>query len=141
MATRGRSAVFGTEVLHVKGAPEVVLERCHRVVTDSGAEPIANHKAAIAAAFSPRLQARGQRTMGWPTSEAPPGGRNGRVGRAADVARVRDGGRPGPAGGPGGGGGLPGAGIAVKMVTGDGPGTAAEIARQIGIVGDAGPAR
>ena len=50
MATRGHSPVHGKHVLHVKGAPEVVLERCRYVDTPSGPDPIANHLAAIRAA-------------------------------------------------------------------------------------------
>src|SRR5262245_62410080 len=40
MATRGRSAVLGGDVLHVKGAPEVGLDRCHLSLTCSRTETI-----------------------------------------------------------------------------------------------------
>src|SRR5262245_11106927 len=73
MATRGRSAVLAGDVLHVKGAPEVVLDRCHRVVTNTGTELIASRIAAIRSELT-EAQARGKRTLGLAFQEAPPVG-------------------------------------------------------------------
>ncbi len=132
MATRGDSAVLSGPVLHVKGAPEVVLDRCHRVVSEAGSVPIADRLAEIRAGLA-QAQSRGQRTLGLAYQEAPPVGEldasavrltwlgyvtvddpiRPEVPQAIAVCRA--------------------AGIAVKIVTGDSPGTAIEIARQVGI--------
>ncbi|HEY2784745.1 MAG TPA: cation-translocating P-type ATPase, partial [Fimbriiglobus sp.] len=132
MATRGDSPVLGGPVLHVKGAPEVILDRCSRVVTEGGAEPISCHLAEIRSELA-EAQSRGQRTLGLAYQEAPPVGEldasavgltwlgfvtvddpiRTDVPEAIAVCRA--------------------AGIQVKIVTGDSPGTAAEVARQVGL--------
>src|SRR5262249_56874952 len=71
MATRGHSSVQGKHVLHVKGAPEVVLERCRFAVTPTGVEPIAKHLAQIRESLA-NDQTHGQRTLGLAYQDAPP---------------------------------------------------------------------
>ncbi len=70
MATLGVSAVTGHRILHVKGAPEIVLGRCAHILTQSGVEPIASHTAALAEALV-SYQARGMRTLAFAYHDAP----------------------------------------------------------------------
>ncbi len=139
MATHGTSA-RGVAVLHVKGAPEVLLAGCDRIRAAAGAVPISDpDRAAITAALT-GVQSRGMRTLGFAYrsegAEAPDSDNLtagliwlGLVALAdpvraevpAAVAACRR------------------AGIAVKIVTGDTPDTAAEVARQIGVLSTGAP--
>ena len=139
MASYGESA-DGGEVLHVKGAPEVLFAGCERFHSAHGPEPLAaSDRAAIAASLA-GFQNRGMRTLGFayrteggdiPDSDGLTTGLIwlGHVALAdpvrpevpAAVAACRR------------------AGIAVKVVTGDIAATAAEVALQIGVLtADAG---
>lgn len=135
MATFGRSAAAaGREVLHVKGAPEIVLARCASVLGASGASAL---DAAARAQIERKLsdyQGRGMRTLGFAMRE-------GALGSADLVdeskgltwlgfAVIEDPIRPE----------VPpairsclGAGIEVKIITGDNTPTAREVGRQIGL--------
>ena len=137
MRTAGVSAVAGKRVLHVKGAPEVVLARCSRVLTKEGATAIDAHKVRIEEKLRDH-QARGMRTIGLAYLEIADGnpvdihkehisGEKVWLGfiSIADPVRAevpdairacRD------------------AGIVVKIVTGDNPHTAREVGRQIGLL-------
>ncbi len=62
MATFGMSGLDEKPVLYLKGAPEILLERCERVRTDQGVVPIAPVRKAIQAELKMQ-QARGMRTL------------------------------------------------------------------------------
>ncbi len=137
MGTLGESGV-----LHVKGAPEIVLDRCDRLQTAGG--PVAltpAGRAAVAAALHAD-QGRGMRTLGLAyragvASDAPAleGAAVGLV-WLGSVA-IADPLRPEV---PAAVAACRGAGVEVKMVTGDNAETAREIARQIGLWTPADPA-
>lgn len=130
MATRGQSPVQQKHIFYVKGAPEVVLERCGNVgKVDQIRQQLRDY------------QSRGMRTLGFAYAEVPDA--------AADLdelapnltwlgfVAIADPVRPE----------VPGAiaacglaRIVVKIVTGDNSETAKEIARQIGLWGDNEPA-
>jgi len=124
MATAGRDAA-GRSVLHVKGAPEVVLAACDLPAAE---------REAIAADLT-ACQARGMRTVGLASREWA-GGDD----LAAEVyglawlgfAAIADPVRPEV---PAAIAACRRAGIRVKIVTGDTPETAREIGRQIGLPG------
>lgn len=63
MATLGRSAVLNQDVLHLKGAPELVLNRCTRILTVKGVENLENKKAILQELKD--YQSRGMRTLGF----------------------------------------------------------------------------
>jgi P-type Ca2+ transporter type 2C len=63
MKTLGTSCVTGGDVLHIKGAPEVVLEHCSQLLTEHGSSPLED-KAAILASLK-AYQKRGMRTLGF----------------------------------------------------------------------------
>jgi P-type Ca2+ transporter type 2C len=129
MATRGRSLILGKNVIYLKGAPEVVLERCAKVESSHAVQQKLRD-----------YQSRGMRTLGLAYAEIGDGpaeldhlARNltwlGFV-AIADPVRPE----------------VPGAiaacglaGVAVKIVTGDNSDTAKEIARQIGLWGEGEP--
>jgi len=134
MATLGTSGVTGHEILHVKGAPEILLERCSHILTEYGCFPLHNQEPILALLKS--HQARGMRVLALAYQDLPdnlmqPDGFE--IGHyltwlgcvaIADPLRER----------------VPEAiqsclqaGIRVKIVTGDGPATAQEIARQVGL--------
>ncbi len=134
MVTLGTSAVTGREILHVKGAPEVLLERCSHILTEYGVFPLHNQEPLLALLNA--YQERGMRVLALAYQELPDnlmqadGFEMGHyltwLGCVAieDPLRER----------------VPEAiqrclqaGIQVKVVTGDGPATAQEIARQIGL--------
>lgn len=134
MGTLGVSAVANDLVLHVKGAPEIVLDQCATVLTDDGLKPLADLRAEIEEQLL-AYQRRGMRTLAFAykpiMSEDDLNIENlvkdmiwlGYVAIAdpirpevpSAVQASRD------------------AGIMVKIVTGDNAETAKEIARQIGL--------
>lgn len=143
MATLGRSAAVEDEIakkssltLHVKGAPEIVIDRCDTVLTQGGEKPIEPHIHEIHGALE-RSQSRGMRTIGFAFSRPEEPVSDGTD--LEDMAHamcwlgfvgIADPVRPE----------VPGAieechraGIEVKMVTGDNPKTATEIARRVGL--------
>ncbi len=134
MATAGRDAA-GRTVLHVKGAPEVVLAACDRVLRGPEPTPLTPADRDDIAAKLTGCQARGMRTIGL-------GFREG-VGADADLAgelhglvwlgfaALADPVRPEV---PEAIAACRRAGIRVKIVTGDTPDTAREIGRQIGLL-------
>ncbi len=138
MATVVDSSLLGKKVLYVKGAPEIVLAHCNHVMTENGVSTTNKHREAIEAKLLD-YQGMAMRTLGFAyqllddnDNIAPY--ENGRlhgtnltfVGFVAISDPVRD--------------DVPEAvarclqaGVDVKIVTGDTPGTAREIGRQIGI--------
>jgi Ca2+-transporting ATPase len=127
MATRGRSAVLGKNIVCVKGAPEVVLDRCTNLKN--------------ADAVRQRLreyQSRGMRTLGLAYTDVADG-----ASELDQIARnltwlgfvaIEDPVRPEV---PGAVAACRRAGVGLKIVTGDNSETAKEIARQIGLWSDA----
>jgi len=129
----------GEKVIYVKGAPERVLDLCDRQRTPAGDAPL---DAGLWRKSIEELAARGQRVLAFAVKQAPArdahldfadiecGGLTllGLVGlidppRPEAVAAVAE---------------CQSAGIAVKMITGDHAATAAAIARQLGLGGEAG---
>ncbi len=133
MGTLGASP-SGNAILHTKGAPEIILNRCDRVLTDSGLVPLADKKDAVLAAMK-QYQIRGMRTLGLAYHDSPVA--DDELEKVAvgmvwlGFIAIQDPVRPE----------VPDAieacrkaGIEVKMVTGDNPDTAREIGRQIGLI-------
>lgn len=143
MATRGVSPHGEIEVVHVKGAPEIVLETCTGVLTPEGVGSIDSSREEILESLR-IFQARGMRTLGFAFRHRQEGDATGFKGQdrmpdltwlgfvsIADPVRED----------------VPNAvqlclraGIQIKMVTGDNPHTAKEIARQIGLIEGSGGA-
>ena len=135
MGTLGKSAGSSQSVLHLKGAPEILLERCTQIQTPDGPRLLTEDDREKTETALKGYQARGMRTLGFAfksIATAPEGSLEdlaesltwfGFVGIAdpirpevpAAIAACRR------------------AGVAVKIVTGDNPETAQEIARQIGL--------
>ncbi|MEC4851265.1 MAG: calcium-translocating P-type ATPase, PMCA-type [Jaaginema sp. PMC 1079.18] len=63
MTTLGISAVTAKDIIHVKGAPEVVLNYCSHILTEYGEFPLA-HSEPILKALQ-QYQERGMRTLGF----------------------------------------------------------------------------
>lgn len=134
MATLGESPERG-RVIYVKGAPELLLTRCAHVQTIDGPSPIEPQRAALLASLR-EFQSRGMRTLGLAYRPVANGHDGLDLGAGIQdltwlgFVAIADPVRPE----------VPGAilacheaGIRVKMVTGDNPDTAQEIARQIGL--------
>ncbi|MCP9985400.1 cation-transporting P-type ATPase [Streptomyces sudanensis] len=134
MATFHHDADAASVRVHVKGAVDVLLDRCTHILTEDGPAPLdAGHRRAVDDAV--RLMGdRGLRVLGAATAVTD----RSRPDRVAGltltaVAGIADPPRPqardavalARA-----------AGVTVKMVTGDHAGTAAAIARELGITGD-----
>jgi P-type Ca2+ transporter type 2C len=134
MGTIGTSSVTGEDVLYIKGAPEVILERCSHILTEQGLKPL-NQKAAIASLIK-EYQKRGMRALGFAYHDVPQYSSETEIEEIAHnmtwlgFVAIIDPLRPE----------VPDAihaclraGIQVKVVTGDNSETAKEIARQIGL--------
>lgn len=141
MATLGISWIDGKLVLHVKGAPEIVLERCTKILTPQGTEPISGYKKTIEEELR-TYQMRGMRTLGFAYRhfELPTitdvfmtedisqlAGDMIWLGYVSIIDPVRDDVTESISL-------CQQAGIKVKIVTGDNPYTAKEIARQVGLL-------
>jgi Ca2+-transporting ATPase len=127
-------------VLHVKGAPEVVLDRCSRALGPKGPLDLSEASRSIMREESDRFAARGIRTLALARRELQNTGDDpqleeqgltfiGLVGlgdpvRSHAYAAVDE---------------AQAAGIHVVMATGDHPGTASAIAVQVGLMERAGP--
>ncbi|MEH2310979.1 MAG: calcium-translocating P-type ATPase, PMCA-type [Nostoc sp.] len=133
MGTIGISSVTGEDVLYVKGAPEVILERCSQILTQQGLESLKN-KAAIASAIK-EYQRRGMRALGFAYHESQHSSETNLDEIAHDMTwlgfvAILD---PLRKEVPDAIQACLNAGIQVKVVTGDNSETAKEIARQIGL--------
>ena len=130
MATLGKSAVKNNDVLYLKGAPELVLNRCNNILTESGLKPLTNPAAILAELQT--YQQRGMRSLAIAYRDLTYNDGENNIsnltwlGYVAIADPIRE--------------EVPtavqscqNAGIEVKIVTGDNPTTAQEIARQIGL--------
>ncbi len=139
MATIVHSPLLGKKVLYVKGAPEIVLANCYQVATEEGYQPVMNCKESIEKQLL-LYQNQAMRTLGFAyqvlekEEEEQPFFVAGRLHNTRltflGIAAISD---PVRADVPKAVQSCLHAGIAVKIVTGDTPGTAKEIGRQIGI--------
>ncbi len=136
MATLVNSKVDGQKVIYIKGAPEIVMKKCSEVYTTTGNQNMASQKANIDSQLL-AYQNMAMRTLGFaykvvgdnePQDCAALSGANDFI--FMGIAAISDPVRPDV---PAAVGLCQNAGIQVKIVTGDTPGTATEIARQIGL--------
>jgi Ca2+-transporting ATPase len=123
-------------VLLVKGAPETVLERCTKILTIGGSvEPLDGTGSAALRALADELAAQGMRTLLLARRElpGPPADLESAEQDLAAIAlvAVRDPVRPQAAEAVKR---SRAAGIALVMVTGDHPGTAASVAKEVGLL-------
>ena len=133
MATSGQSAIANQSILHVKGAPEVILNNCPQIETADGVADFSEQQKAEISQSLIEYQKKGMRTLGFayqPNPAAVPEKslENNliwlgftaiedplRVGVADSISTCLK------------------SGVQVKIVTGDTPETAKEIGRQIGL--------
>ena len=139
MATVVKSPLLGKKVLYVKGAPEIVLGNCRRVMMKGDVVPTETARPEIEQQLL-AYQNQAMRTLGFAyqileegANEAPY--TDGRLNKDLDltylgIVAISD---PVRKDVPAAVQNCMKAGIAVKIVTGDTPGTAREIGRQIGI--------
>ena len=139
MATVVKSPLLGKKVLYVKGAPEIVLGNCRRVMMNGDVVPTETARPGIEQQLL-AYQNQAMRTLGFAyqileegDNEAPY--TDGRLNKDLDltylgIVAISD---PVRKDVPAAVQNCMKAGIAVKIVTGDTPGTAREIGRQIGI--------
>jgi Ca2+-transporting ATPase len=138
MATLADSRLLNRRILYVKGAPEIVLSKCTEMWRVSP-EDMAGNRASVEAQLL-RYQNQAMRTLGFAfrfvdPKETAPVEELAATGLVfLGIAAISDPVRPDV---PAAVSRCLDAGIDVKIVTGDTPGTAKEIARQIGIWNDA----
>lgn len=138
MATVVDSPLLGRKVLYVKGAPEIVLANCRQVAMDGTMKPAAACKSEIEAQLL-AYQNQAMRTLGFACHILEDGDdvapyADGRLKKDINltylgIVAISD---PVRADVPAAVQSCRDAGIDVKIVTGDTPGTAKEIGRQIG---------
>lgn len=135
MATAGKSAVTGGDILYLKGAPEVLLPRCSHLLGEQGLVPLADSEALFYRIQT--VQSQGMRTLAFACRSVPPHFSPSDL-EAIDsyltwlgFVGICDPLRPEV---PAAIQACLSAGIEVKVVTGDSPQTAQEIARQIGLL-------
>lgn len=140
MATVIKSQPDGRRVLYVKGAPEIVLSQCSVIETAEGDKSVASCREGIESKLL-EYQSKAMRTLGFAYAildedddDAPYA--DGRLVAGLDLryigfVAISD---PVRSDVPDAVGRCLAAGIGVKIVTGDTPGTASEIGRQIGII-------
>lgn len=136
MATIVDSPLLGKKVLYMKGAPEIVLAKCKEVVVEGGTTPVSAYRSKIEEQLL-AYQNMAMRTLGFAYKILDEKGEPECEVEAETgdllflgIVAISDPVRPD----------VPAAvtkcqlaGIDVKIVTGDTPGTATEIARQIGL--------
>ena len=141
MATVVDSPLIGKKVLYVKGAPEIVLANCNRVATVDGCATVEESREGIETKLL-EYQGMAMRTLGFACQVLEEGDDTAPYadGRLAGTdltflgfVAISD---PVRADVPEAVQSCLSAGIDVKIVTGDTPGTAREIGRQIGIIND-----
>ena len=138
MGTMGKSALKDSTVFYLKGAPEIILDRCTHILTESGVKPLSN-KTEIVASLQ-KYQRRGMRTLGFAYDDVPQ--HRAQHIRERDLnnlvnnliwlgfTAIED---PLRTEVPDAIATCLAAGIEIKIVTGDNTETAQEIARQIGL--------
>ena len=137
MATLGVSPTTGKKILHIKGAPELLLASCNQILTSDGVQPFADSQREYIAGELNKYETIGRRTLGFAYIQDPKNYQQGReleqyhgliwLGFVAIADPVRE--------------EVPlaieicqKAGVKIKMITGDSRLTAIEIAREIGIM-------
>ena len=134
MATLGNSLVTNNSILHVKGAPEILLERCNSILTTEGIQHLGD-KQSISEELK-GYQARGMRTLGFAYRENVEYSEGAEIEKLATdmiwlgFAAIADPIRPDV---PAAVATCQKASVMVKIVTGDILPTAKEIAREIGL--------
>ena len=137
MATLVNSAYApGKRILYLKGAPEIIAKKCNLIATADGTAPMSGAQEAIDARLL-AYQNMAMRTLGFAYRMVDNGEPNDCAKLSAEgdfiflgIAAISDPIRPDV---PAAVQQCQDAGIRVKIVTGDTPGTATEIARQIGL--------
>jgi Ca2+-transporting ATPase len=142
MGTLGQAPGMPGTILHIKGAPEIVLARCVDQLTPKGKTPLGNQDRATIEKQLKAYQERGMRTLGlaYHNHLAPSIEANAKSNESLETLAqgltwlgffvIHD---PIRRDVPAATASCERAGVAVKMVTGDNPATAREIARQIGL--------
>ena len=136
MATLVKSPLMGKKVLYVKGAPEIVLGKCKDVILDSKRVDAAEYRSTVEKQLL-GYQNMAMRTLGFAFKIVEDTDTRDCVELVADhdlsflgVVAISD---PIRQDVPAAVAKCQSAGIDIKIVTGDTPGTATEIARQIGL--------
>lgn len=136
MATLVNSPLLGKKVIYVKGAPEIVLSKCEDVILDGKIADAAEYRATVDKQLL-GYQNMAMRTLGFAYKIVEDTDARDCVDLVADhdltflgVVAISDPIRPDV---PEAVAKCQSAGIDIKIVTGDTPGTATEIARQIGL--------
>jgi len=139
MATLVSSSLLKKKVLYVKGAPEIVLSKCSYILTEEGLKPIKDYYSKIDNSLL-QFQNQAMRTLGFAYEIVDDNFdrfENGKLVNAnlvfLGITAISD---PVRSDVPSAVAKCLNAGIEVKIVTGDTPGTAKEIGRQIGIWND-----
>lgn len=135
MATLVQSPVVGKKVLYVKGAPEIVLGKCKEVILDGKRVDAVEYRSTVESQLL-NYQNMAMRTLGFAFKIVDDSEVNDCVALVSandlnflGVVAISDPIRPDV---PAAVNKCQSAGIRIKIVTGDTPGTATEIARQIG---------
>lgn len=136
MATLVQSPMIGKRVLYIKGAPEIVLGKCKEVILDGKRIDTVEYRSTVEAQLL-NYQNMAMRTLGFAFRMVGDDEPADCVTLAAEnnlnflgVVAISDPIRPDV---PAAVAKCQSAGIGIKIVTGDTPGTATEIARQIGL--------
>lgn len=136
MATLVQSPLIGKKVLYIKGAPEIVLAKCKQVVLDGRRVDVNEYRSTVEQQLL-GYQNMAMRTLGFAFKIVDADAPDDCVALVAEndlnflgVVAISDPIRPDV---PAAIAKCQSAGIDVKIVTGDTPGTATEIARQIGL--------
>ena len=136
MATLVESPLIGKKILYIKGAPEIVLGKCKEVVLDGRRVDAVEYRSTVEAQLL-NYQNMAMRTLGFAFKIVEENEPNDCVELVSandlnflGVVAISDPIRPDV---PAAVAKCQSAGIGIKIVTGDTPGTATEIARQIGL--------
>lgn len=136
MATLVHSALLGKKVLYVKGAPEIVYSKCKNVVLADSPTDASGFRSTVDAQLL-EYQNKAMRTLGFAYKIVDDGAGEDALALTEEkdlnfigIVAISDPIRPDV---PDAVARCQSAGIDVKVVTGDTPGTATEIARQIGL--------
>lgn len=136
MATLVQSPLIGKKVLYIKGAPEIVLGKCKEVVLDGRRVDSVEYRSTVEAQLL-NYQNMAMRTLGFAFRIVEDNEPDDCVALVSEnnlnflgVVAISDPIRPDV---PAAVAKCQSAGIGIKIVTGDTPGTATEIARQIGL--------
>ena len=136
MATLVKSPLIGKKVLYIKGAPEIVLGKCKEVILDGRRVDSVEYRSTVEAQLL-GYQNMAMRTLGFAFRSVEDNEPDDCVALVSEnnlnflgVVAISDPIRPDV---PAAVAKCQSAGIGIKIVTGDTPGTATEIARQIGL--------